>query len=174
MAAEHEGKRCVLDQYPLRIRICFRWNTGVQFRSLAQSCPTLCDPMDCSIPGFPVHHQLPELAQTQVHRVVMPSNTGVSVIFNMVLFKMSIPEFFWVWTWHLSTRYIRRLTWSRTRCICQLATGLPRHRMTAAVLDGVLWVPTHHNPALNGRLATVYFSHPPSPAHWDTVNQSTF
>ena len=35
--------------------------------SVAQSCPTLCDPMDCSTPGFPVHHQLPELAQTHVH-----------------------------------------------------------------------------------------------------------
>ena len=35
----------------------------------AQSCLTLCDPMDCSMPGFPVYHQLPELAQTQVHRV---------------------------------------------------------------------------------------------------------
>ena len=34
-----------------------------------QSYPTLCDPMDCSIPGFPVHNQLPELAQTHVHRV---------------------------------------------------------------------------------------------------------
>ena len=33
----------------------------------AQSCPTLCDPMDCSTPGFPIHHQLPELAQTHVH-----------------------------------------------------------------------------------------------------------
>ena len=31
-----------------------------QFSSVAQSCPTLCDPMDCSTPGFPVHHQLPE------------------------------------------------------------------------------------------------------------------
>ena len=37
--------------------------------SVAQSCPTLCDPMDCSTPGFPVHHQLPELAQTHVHWV---------------------------------------------------------------------------------------------------------
>ena len=37
--------------------------------SVAQSCPTLCNPMDCSTPGFPVHHQLPELAQTHVHRV---------------------------------------------------------------------------------------------------------
>ena len=36
--------------------------------SVAQSCPILCDPMDCSTPGFPVHHQLPELTQTHVHR----------------------------------------------------------------------------------------------------------
>ena len=42
---------------------------SVQFNSVAQSCPTLCDPMDCSTPGFPVHHQLPELAQAHVHRV---------------------------------------------------------------------------------------------------------
>ena len=41
----------------------------VQFSSVAQSYPTLCGPMDCSTPGFPVHHQLPELAQTHVHRV---------------------------------------------------------------------------------------------------------
>ena len=43
--------------------------SSVQFNSVAQLCPTLCDPMDCSTPGFPVHHQLPELAQTHVHRV---------------------------------------------------------------------------------------------------------
>ena len=41
----------------------------VQFSSVTQSCPTLCDPMDCSMPGFPVHHQLPELAQTHVYWV---------------------------------------------------------------------------------------------------------
>ena len=45
----------------------------VQFRnwrsvsSVAQSCPTFCDPIDCSTPGFPVHHQLPEITQTHVH-----------------------------------------------------------------------------------------------------------
>ena len=38
----------------------------VQFSSVTQSCPTLCNPMDCSTPGFFVHHQLPELAQTHV------------------------------------------------------------------------------------------------------------
>ena len=45
--------------------------------SIAQSCPNLCDPVDCSTPGFPVHHQLPELAQTHVHRVsdaIQPSH----------------------------------------------------------------------------------------------------
>ena len=36
-------------------------------QAITQSCPTLCDPMDCSIPGFLVHHQLPELAQTHIH-----------------------------------------------------------------------------------------------------------
>ena len=40
-----------------------------QFSSVGQSCPTLCDPMNRSMPGLPVHHQLPEPAQTHVHWV---------------------------------------------------------------------------------------------------------
>ena len=40
---------------------------SVQFSSVAQSCLTVCDPMDCSMPGLPVHHQLLELTQTHVH-----------------------------------------------------------------------------------------------------------
>ena len=46
----------------------FTWSS-VQFSSVTQSCPTLCDPMNRSTPGFPVHHQLPEFTQTHVHRV---------------------------------------------------------------------------------------------------------
>ena len=42
----------------------------IQFSSVAQSCPTLCDPMACSMPGLPVHHQLPEFTQTHVHWVI--------------------------------------------------------------------------------------------------------
>ena len=42
---------------------------SVQFSSVAQSCPTLCDPMNLSTPGLPVHHQLPEFTQTHVHQV---------------------------------------------------------------------------------------------------------
>ena len=52
-------------------------NKEVQFSSVAQSCPTLCDPMNCSTPGLPVHHQLPEVTQTHVHRVsdtIQPSH----------------------------------------------------------------------------------------------------
>ena len=45
------------------------WVLGQSVSSVAQSCLTLCDPMDCSTPGFPVHHHLPELAQTHAHRV---------------------------------------------------------------------------------------------------------
>ena len=50
---------------------------SVQFSSVAQSCPILCDPMDYSTPGLPVHHQLPEFTQTHVHGVgdaIQPSH----------------------------------------------------------------------------------------------------
>ena len=53
----------------------------VQFSSVDQPCLTLCDPMDCSMPGFPVHHQLPELTQTYIHRVsdaIQPSHPLLS------------------------------------------------------------------------------------------------
>ena len=44
---------------------------SVQFSSVTQLCPTLWDPMDCSTPGLPVHHQLPELAQTHAHPTIL-------------------------------------------------------------------------------------------------------
>ena len=61
---------------------CFQKPVGftklcVQFSSVAQSCPTLWDPMNRSTPGLPVHHQLPEFTQTHVHRVgdaIQPSH----------------------------------------------------------------------------------------------------
>ena len=52
-------------------------NMSLFFSSVTQSCPTLCDPMDCSTQGFLVYHQLPELAQTHVHQVgdaIQPSH----------------------------------------------------------------------------------------------------
>ena len=53
------------------------WNGSVHFISVAQSCPTLCDPMNRSTPGLPIHHQLLEFTQTHVHRVrdaIQPSH----------------------------------------------------------------------------------------------------
>ena len=52
-------------------------STSLQFSSVAQSCPTLCNPMNCSMPGLPVHRQLLEFTQTHVHRVgdaIQPSH----------------------------------------------------------------------------------------------------
>ena len=46
-----------------------RYYCSVQFSSVAQSCPTLCDPMNRSTPSLPVHHQLQEYTQTHIHRV---------------------------------------------------------------------------------------------------------
>ena len=59
----------------------------IQFRSVAQSCPTLCNPIDCSMPGFPVHHQLPELTQTHVHRVsdaIQPSHPLSALLLSSI------------------------------------------------------------------------------------------
>ena len=68
---------CPGDQKSVFVFCCWhkkRTGLAAQFSSVAQSCPTLCDPRDCSMPGFPVHHQLPEptmsiLCQTHVSRV---------------------------------------------------------------------------------------------------------
>ena len=54
----------------------------IQLSSVTQSCPTLCDPMNRSTPGLPVHHQLPEFTQTHVHRVgdaIQPSHPLLSL-----------------------------------------------------------------------------------------------
>ena len=63
-----------------------------QFSSITQWCPTLCNPMDCSTPGFPVHHQLPKLAQTHVHWVgdaIQPSHTSSAISFSSCLQSFS-------------------------------------------------------------------------------------
>ena len=70
----------------------------LQFNLVAQSCLTLCDPMDCSMPDFIVHHQLPELTQTHVHLVgdviqlshplLSPSSLTFNLSQNQGLFKL--------------------------------------------------------------------------------------
>ena len=71
-------KKCYICS--LRIKRLFQFiclACDIQFSSVAQSCPTLCNPMNPSTPGLPVHHQLPEFTQTYVHRVsdaIQPSH----------------------------------------------------------------------------------------------------
>ena len=70
---------------------------AVQFSSVAQLYPTLCDPMNCSTPGLPVHHQLLEFTQTHVHRVgdaiepshplLFPSPPAINLSQHQGLFK---------------------------------------------------------------------------------------
>ena len=55
--------------YRLKLRGWKNIFHAVQFSSVTQLCPTLCDPMNCNTPGLPVHHQLPEFTQTHVYRV---------------------------------------------------------------------------------------------------------
>ena len=63
------GLSCFVECQIKLLIICLKSGifTTVQYSSVAQSCLILCDPMDCSTPGFPVHHQLLEFTQTLVH-----------------------------------------------------------------------------------------------------------
>ena len=79
------------------------FSVQVQFSSVAQSCLTLCNPMDCSTSGFPVHHQLPEPTQTHVHHVgdaIQPSHPLSSP--SPPTFDLSQHQglFQWVSSWH--------------------------------------------------------------------------
>ena len=58
-----------LNHFPLVLICIYVIASKYQFSSVTQSCPTLCDPMNHSTSGLPVHHQLPEFTQTHVHRV---------------------------------------------------------------------------------------------------------
>ena len=73
IAFHRQGRQCLL---PIKsLHLC------VQFSLVAQSCPTLCNPMNCSTLGLPVHHQLLEFTQTHIHRVsdaIQPSHPLLS------------------------------------------------------------------------------------------------
>ena len=85
---------------------------ALQFSSVTQLCPTLCEPMDCSMPGFPVHYQLPELTQTHVwwvsdaiqtsHPLSLPSVfPSVSVFSNESVLCIRWPEY-WSFSFSIS------------------------------------------------------------------------
>ena len=76
-----------------------RSNRLYQFSSVTQSCPTLCDPMNCSTPGLPVYHQLPQSTQTHVHWVgdaIQPSHPLLSPSPPALTFSQHQGLFKWV------------------------------------------------------------------------------
>ena len=76
------------------------------FSSVAQSCLTLCNPMDCSTPGLPVHHQLPEFTQTHVHRVgdtIQPSHPRPLLLLTSILPSIRVS----------SNESVRHIRWTK-------------------------------------------------------------
>ena len=112
----------------------------LQFNSVTQSCLTLCDPMNHSMPGLPVHQQLPESTQTHVHELVMPSNHLIhchpilllSSIFPSirVFSNESTPHIRWPKYWSFRFRFQMNIQdWfflGRTGCISLQSKGLSR------------------------------------------------
>ena len=60
--------------------------SSVQFSSVAQSCPTLCNPMNCSTPGLPVHHHLPEFSQTHMLTLIFFRTLKILVNYSVSIF----------------------------------------------------------------------------------------
>ena len=107
-----------------------------QFSSVAQSCPTLCDPTNCRTPGLPVHHHLPEFTQTHVHRIsdaiqpshplLSPSLPAPKLSQHQSLFQwvISLPEVARVPEFQLQHHFFQRTP--RTDRISLKSTGLSR------------------------------------------------
>ena len=67
--------------------ILFAKKIYFQHSSFAQSCPTLCDPINHSTPGLPVHHQLPEFTQAHVHHNMKANGMKISFVFMYITFR---------------------------------------------------------------------------------------
>ena len=120
----------------------------VQFSSVTQSCLTLCDPMNHSTPGLPVHHQLPELTQTQVHRVgdsIQPSHPLLSPsppVLNLSQhqgLQIRWPKY-WSFSFSISpsNEYSGlisfRIEWFDLLAVQEILKSLPQHNLKASIL----------------------------------------
>ena len=138
-----------------------------QFSSVAQSCPTLCDPMDCSTPGLPVHHQLPEFTQTHIHRVgdaIQPSHALLSP--SSPALNLSQHQGLWLSALHI--RWSKYWSFSFNISPSNVHSGLISFRMDLldllAVQGTLTSLPQHHNTKVSILLCSAFFivqlSHP--------------
>ena len=94
--------------------------SSLQFSSVTQSCPTLCDPMNCSTPDLPVHHQLPGFTQTHVHGV----GDAIQPISSSVVPFSSCPQSLPAWESFLMSQLF---AWSgQSTGVSALASFLPK------------------------------------------------
>ena len=148
------------------LRIVFLWSS-VQFSSVVQSCPTLCDPMNRSSPGLTVHHHLPEVTQTHVHRVgdaiqpshpVAPSPPAPNPSQHQSLLNESTLRTRWPKYWSFSFRIIPskehsglisfRMDWLDLLAVQGTLKSLLQHHSSKAL---ILW---------HSAFFTVQHSHP--------------
>ena len=129
---------------------------SVQFSSVTQLCPTLCDPMNCSMPGLPAHHQLPESTQTHVHRVsdasqpshplssplLLPSNPpSIRVFSNESALRMRWPKY-WSFSFSISPSNVYpglisfRMDWLDLLAVQGTLKSLLQHHSSKA---SILW-----------------------------------
>jgi len=150
---------------------------SVQFSSVAQSCPTLCDSMNCCTPGLPVHHQLQEFTQTHIHRVSdaiqpslplsspsppAPQSLPASEYFPMSqLFHMRWPKY---WSFSFSTISSKehpglisfRMGWLDLLAVQgTLKSLLQHHSSKASILQRSAYKETKSFPRIPGKLFIV-------------------
>ena len=133
--------------------------TSVQFSSVAQSCLTLCDPMNHSRPGLPVHHQLPEFTETHVHRVsdaIQPSHVllspsppvppSIRVFSNESTLRMRWPKY---WSFKFSIilskeipGLIFRMDWLALLAVQGTLKSLLQHHSSNSLVLSLLHSPT--------------------------------
>ena len=141
------------------------WLIHVQFSSVAQSCPTLCDPMNCSTPGHPVHHQLPEFTQTHVHQVgdaIQPSHP-LSSLFLLPPIPPSIRVFSNESTLHM--RWLKYWSFSFSISPSNEHPGLISFRLDLLAVQGTLkHLLQHHSSKASVLRCSAFFrvqlSHP--------------
>ena len=128
--------------------------SSVQFSSVAQSCPTLCKPMNCSVPGFPVHHQSQSLLKLMSTELVMPSNhlipclpllllpsifPSISVFSNELILHLRWPKY-WSFSFSISpsNEYSGlmsfRIDWFDLAVQGSLKSLLQHHSLKASIL----------------------------------------